>query len=539
VAQLLNRLATTARSFLLYDPGNETIHRFLWVLMGSLEAVLQDEGSLVLAVEPFALLLDGEAVYLNRDRERSLAYRLYRDGVRTLTFREGFAWRELASLLEILSIRYTGLHQREDDTVTLLWKASFKHIEVVAVEGVVPDEGELSEQSLPSDPVLPEDVDLPAPGLPPPASPAWVEVSEGALGALRQEVGEEALAEDCLTLLDHLRRELANERDPVTFADVAHLFAEVRDFLLSEDHLEPLKRFVAALWEMAAEDAPPWDPDRHARIYDLLDSVGDRRAVRRLLRSVPSEARLLNPQIIGVLDRACPDPLMAVVDALYEEKTLAARATARQLLEHYGARRPEVLEENFKNATASHVASDLMRVIAGIGGAAFVARQASHPDAAVQDEALWHLGHMTYSGAVGRALVDVFRAADAERRRKVLAIMARTRDRRFVEALAGFVEEHGEEVSLEEAALIGHVAGTVGGEESIPVWQNCLQPRTGLRPLHGQASPLGVMAAAALGSLPGDEAAAVLNGALNLADGMVRGALLEAAARKFVVEDAT
>ena len=143
MAQLLTRLAATARSFLLYDPQNEAIHRFLKVLLEAFVAALQEEGPLTFGVLPFELVFEGGPVYLNRDRERSLAFRLYRDGVREIRFRPGFGWEELAKLLEVLSIRYTGVHQREDDIVTLLWKAHFKYVDVVAVEGVIPDDGEV------------------------------------------------------------------------------------------------------------------------------------------------------------------------------------------------------------------------------------------------------------------------------------------------------------------------------------------------------------------------------------------------------------
>ena len=70
VASLLTRLAATARSFLLYDAGNEAINRFLSALLDSLVQTLQSEGQIVLAVHPYELKLEDQPVYLNRDRER-------------------------------------------------------------------------------------------------------------------------------------------------------------------------------------------------------------------------------------------------------------------------------------------------------------------------------------------------------------------------------------------------------------------------------------------------------------------------------------
>ena len=79
-------------------------------------------------------------VYLERDRERSLAFRLFRDGVRRLSFMAGTSWDEVLRLLQILSIRYTGVRQQEDDLVTLLRKAGFESVQIAAIEGFVPEE---------------------------------------------------------------------------------------------------------------------------------------------------------------------------------------------------------------------------------------------------------------------------------------------------------------------------------------------------------------------------------------------------------------
>jgi hypothetical protein len=534
---MLMRLATTARSFLLYDASNEAIHRFLTLLLEALVAALQEEGVLDLAVLPFELKFDGQTVYLNRDRERSLAFRLYRDGVRRLRFRSGFDWEELARLIEILSIRYTGVHQREDDMVTLLWKADFTHLEITAVEGIVPDEGERTRaagtESAPAF-SLPDDVDLPRPSLPPPVGPSWVPLSEEDLAALRAEASAATLPEDCLALLAQLRHQINDPRDPMTFTEVAHLFAEVRDFLLTEDLLEPLKALVTLLWEMAAEPEPPWDPKRHAALYELLDACGDRRAVRRLLRSVPPDERVLRPELVDVLDRSCPDPLAAVMDVLADEQSPAIRAVARQLLEHYGARKRELIQERFQQATGV-LAADLLRVIAGISGegaATFIARQAVHPDVAVQDEALWQLANMPYSGPVGRALFDTFRTTGADRRSKVLDAILATGDKRFVDLLAAHVEERASNLSTDEAARLGQIMGALGGEASIPRWQAWLKPAGMLR--RGFEGPLQrqIAACLALSEIQGEPAAEALGVAFDSADEQSQSWVLGALAQR-------
>lgn len=526
VGALLTRLAATARSFLLYDAHNEAIQRFITRLLAELTAALDEEGPLSLSIQPLEIVFEGEAVYVNRDRERSLAFRLYRDGVRQLRFRPGFGPDELARLLEVLSIRYTGVNQREEDMVTLLWKSRFGHLDVVSVEGIVPEDDSAGAAPRAAAPAadallrLPDDVDLPRPALPVPKAPSWIEIPADRLDELRFEADASQVAEEVLALLVRLRAELDDPASRLGFADVHHLFTELRDFLLSEDHLPELKRFIGLLWELADAPSPAWDAGRHAALYELLDTCGDRRAVRRLLHSVPFDQRKLNPALVEVLDRACPDSLAAVLDALEFETGPAVRAVGRQLLEHYGAKRMEQLEERFRGSTGE-LASDLLRVLARIGGEqapAFIARQASHPDRAVQDEALWHLENMPYSGAVGRAFFDAFRVADPARRARVLGMIAHTKDRRFVDLLAGFVEEQGDGLSAGEAAQIGQVLGELGGEASLGRWVEWLSPAGLFRKTLAGSKAQQVAAALALSELQVAAAGEALEAAIEPAD---------------------
>jgi hypothetical protein len=210
----------------------------------------------------------------------------------------------------------------------------------------------------------------------------------------------------------------------------------------------------------------------------------------------------------------------AVADVLAQEASPTGRAVARQILEHYGARRLEVLQNRFVTASGQ-AASDLLRVIAGIGGeaaTAFVAQQAAHRDPAVQDEALYHLGAMPYSGIVGRALFDALRVTDATRRKRVLELIGRTRDFRFVELLASYLEENAATLSSDEAASLGRVLGICGGEASVARWSAWLEPAGVLR--RGFAGPLArtVAAALALSEIRGDAAAEALGAAFDAAD---------------------
>ena len=519
VATLLTQLASTARSFLMYDARNAAIQRFITTLLDSFVSTLKREGQLELDVQPFELRFEDQAVYVNEDRERSLAFRLYRDGVRSLKFRDGFDWEELAKLLEIFSIRYTGVHQQEDDIVTLLWKANFKQLDVVAVEGFVPEDTEVVEEAGGSDEIesaLPDDFDLPMPAPRQPSEPSWVDIAGATRDALREEVSAIELPGDCLLLLRRLRPLLDDPRERATLTEIAHLYGEIRDFLLSDDSLAALAGLIDILRDLAEAPPPEWDEGRRTVARELLRSCADERAVRRLLHSVPLEERAPRPELLQILDHACEDPLGAVAAAHAAEAGTGSRAVARQLLARYSAGKVDVLRRRFEKARG-HVAVDLFQVITQVGGdseALFSAHQACHPDAEVRSEALRALEAMPYSGPMGRALFEAFGRVSGDERARVLALMTRSEDRRFVEHLVDYLQREAPRLPAEEAAEIGRALGRLGGARALGSWQAWLKPAGLLRKgLHGPLA-LQVAAATALGEIPGEGAAQTLRSAL-------------------------
>ena len=87
--EALRSMSRVARSFLIYDSRNEAIRGFLREYQRTMAAALSEYGEMVLEIRPFEMVRGVEIVYLERDRERSLAFRLFRDGVRRLSIHAG------------------------------------------------------------------------------------------------------------------------------------------------------------------------------------------------------------------------------------------------------------------------------------------------------------------------------------------------------------------------------------------------------------------------------------------------------------------
>ncbi len=307
-AAFVSALSKAARSFTLYDPGNAVVRQFLSDYQARADAATTG-GELVLDVHPFELLRDGEAVYREEDRERSLAFRLFRDGVRRLTFRPGTPWRELLSFLEILAVRYCGIRQQEEDVVTLLRKGAFTGIGFTAVEGFTPDEDnpepEASRRRGAGGSRAPAGFDAPFPLLPPPGPIAWQEIPPAALASLHASEVAEALAADALRLAGQLLGEALQGRVPGR--ELQGFLVELRDYFVADAALGPLADLAELVGRTPAG----------ALRDELLRTMGDARMLEALLAAVPAGAQALPPEALRLIPLV---PARAALDLLVAEQ---------------------------------------------------------------------------------------------------------------------------------------------------------------------------------------------------------------------------
>ena len=339
--EMLRALARTARSFLMYDTKNEAIKGFLEVYQAEAQKVFDAFGEMELEIRPFEMLRGGEVVYLERDRERSLAFRLFRDGVRKITIQPTVAWEELLRLLEIMSIRYTGINQQEEDIVTLLLKSGFAHIQISAVEGFVPDDEEYcaddisaaaarkvrSERRAKSHVEVPRDWDLPLPVVLEPKELQFNPIDEEILAALQQEGTSAALASNTVVLVQEMLKAVIDPIDPTTPKDVSGLLSESRDFLLSEGQLAPLLDLLRSL-ESILRDAP----NQAKEVFDSFISVA---AVRKILMSIPRGSTTAPPELIELLDLVPVDHFKMLIELLETERGRTTRTILKDLIQKY------------------------------------------------------------------------------------------------------------------------------------------------------------------------------------------------------------
>jgi hypothetical protein len=147
VAELITGLGKALRAFHMYLPNNPIYHRAtenLAVAFAPIWAVLDE---LVLVVAETDFVWEEQVVYHQPNKSDSLAWGLFKDGMRSLTLRRGAEAEELPRLLEAINRARFLPADAGDDLLTLLWEQEFQFIQYQFVEFFGEGGGAMPEQT--------------------------------------------------------------------------------------------------------------------------------------------------------------------------------------------------------------------------------------------------------------------------------------------------------------------------------------------------------------------------------------------------------
>ncbi len=144
-SQVVRALDRNIRSRKLYAENNPTLLRHHQELLDLLTPFLEDHHELELLVQPFELRIDETSVYQNNHQQESFAFRLFSDGIRSLSFREGLSSEETAEFLSAMATRQSDKFQ-DADAVTLFWEKEFDHIRYTVADSLL-DEPTIEQKS--------------------------------------------------------------------------------------------------------------------------------------------------------------------------------------------------------------------------------------------------------------------------------------------------------------------------------------------------------------------------------------------------------
>ena len=101
VRELMHLLVKAQKAQRLYDGKNAISEKLETDLFNRLSEFLESDGDINLVVLEFHLKFEDELVYDTHDRNDSLAFLLYRDGIRRLSFHPGLEPEEAPSIPDL------------------------------------------------------------------------------------------------------------------------------------------------------------------------------------------------------------------------------------------------------------------------------------------------------------------------------------------------------------------------------------------------------------------------------------------------------
>jgi len=156
VEELMQVLVKGLRATQLYLPNNPVYQRAVENIRASFRQIWQATDDLHLDVEETSFKWENAVVYSQEQRGESIAWTLYKDGIRSVAIRPGVEDAEIVRFLAVLHKAKNLAADAPDDLLTLLWSEDFQFISYtfreLAAENAVPIEaGETIPSAPPSE----------------------------------------------------------------------------------------------------------------------------------------------------------------------------------------------------------------------------------------------------------------------------------------------------------------------------------------------------------------------------------------------------
>jgi HEAT repeat protein len=141
VEELFRSLMKALRAFQMYLPNNPIYHRAADNIRAAFAPIwASGQERLVLQIVETDLLWEEQVVYHQPSKSESLAWSLFKDGMRVLTLHPGVENGEIVHFLDIVQRARTLPPDAGDDLLTLLWEQDFSLIQYHFTD-FVPDAG--------------------------------------------------------------------------------------------------------------------------------------------------------------------------------------------------------------------------------------------------------------------------------------------------------------------------------------------------------------------------------------------------------------
>ena len=543
VRTLFVTLGKTFRAYQLYDENNPVRRRFLEQLKSEFLQLWQEHEQLVVSIDEDRMYLGEAEVYKSENRNDSLAFLFFKDGVREITFTPGIETEELEGFLGVLQ-RARKLVPEGDDLLTVLWEADlryfqYQYVDLLAEGVALPEPGsgatqaELQRALSGEDEEIARQAERPESGAPEeqPApqtvkqddfNPTLYALDRREMEKLQAELHKEAQRDTRGDVLNALFDRLEEPDDRDRQSTILRILSTLLPNFLSRGALVPATAVLQELRRLETT-AGAFDEQRVQESRAILDRISAPEAIQELIQALfDGTIRASSAQLSGFLQflrGAALAPLLRAAETVaHKELQDVLRKAVHGIANRNRGAVVKLLEEDdpVLAAGAARLAGDMQIAEAG----AALTRLLAHPDSSVRLAAV-EAAVTLKASTVAAALVQTLEDPERELRIAAAKALGALQYRPAAKALVGIVKGRAiRTADISEKVAVFEAYGIVAEADGLGVLDELLNGKGFL----GKREPTEIRAAAALalGRIAGGEARSVLEKATQDDDPVVR-----------------
>jgi HEAT repeat protein len=543
VAELINGLVKALRAYHMYLPNNPIYQRASDNLRIAFQPIWGALDELVLGIAETDFVWEEQVVYHQLNKGESIAWGLFKDGMRSLRIRRGAELEELPRFLDTINRARFLPADAGDDLLTLLWEQEFEFIQYEFVEfsgdggGALPEQRGTYSGGAGDDQAARDRRTAVAEEAPPrPKGVIDLEefdstlyfLDESEINHVAAAVEEEYTRDVRHASLNTLFDLFELQSDPAIRAEILGIlealfpnFLNARDFRTAATVLREARVLAQRLQGLPPEHA--------ARLDGFVAKLSEPAIVSQLIQSIDEAPALAGEatvaEVLRELRATALEPILTWIPSLGSpglKKLL--EGVADRLAEAHPSEVLRILRSPDSEALAAVVALcgrlQLAQTVPGLG------ETLAHRDPAVRlasVQALAQLGTPAALGFLEKALEDADRAVRLAAVRIVGGRGYKGAQRRVEGIVLG---KSVNEMDLTEKMAFFEAYGAIAGTAGLKPLSALLLPRGLLR--MKESSETRACAAIALGKIRTPEARQVLQGAADDKDLVVRNAVSRA-----------
>lgn len=400
--EAINLLIKAIKIFCMYPPDNPIPKEFRHNLFRKLTEFLEENEELKLAIDQSRLLFEDKVILKEEKKDEGVAFALYRDGIRELSFHKGLEQEELFSFLEaITSCLKSSLP--EDDLVTLFWEKDLPHIKFSAVdEFLTEDISDLPQPTGTKDlkQLYYSEIDLEENKIKGVELPARIQVErflrdldlvpQQELNELKCLLDKDKSFEPLKEMFFILKEVLSGDKEFSDFSETVLLLEKLLDSLVGQENFYLASEVLLLLKNLEEAESEAGQTHRAERIKEALNRAGDKERMKALTQTLNQNPRLDLFSARKYLSLLGRNTVPHLVDMLGELENFATRSMVCTVLENWGEKSIELLSKGVYDRRW-YVVRNIVGVLGRIGSPLaipYLKRTIGHEDLRVRKQTL-------------------------------------------------------------------------------------------------------------------------------------------------------